>query len=37
MNSFILSAFGQIVLLQFFYDGDFGIKLPTKVDMPLNK
>ena len=37
MNPFILPAMGLIVRLLFFYKDGFGIKLPTKVDMPLNK
>ena len=34
MNSII---FQLRVLLLFFYKEDFGIKLPAKIDMPLNK
>ena len=37
MNSLILPAIGLIVPLLFFLRHDFGIKLPIKVDMPLNK
>ena len=32
-----LSAMGLIVSLQFFFNDGFGIKLPSKVHMPLNK
>ena len=37
MNPLILSAMGQIVSLMFFLENGFGIKQPSKVDMPLNK
>ena len=37
MNPLILPAMGEIVPLLFFLENGFGIKLPTKVDVPLNK
>ena len=37
MNPFILLDKGKIVRLLFFWENGFGIKSPTKVDMPLNK
>ena len=37
MKPLILSAMGQIAPLLFFFENGFGIKWPTKVDMPLNK
>ena len=37
MNPLILPAMGWIVPLMFFSENSFGIKQPTKVDMPLNK
>ena len=36
MNPLIFPAMGLIVLLLFFKENGFGIKKPTKVDMPLN-
>ena len=35
MNSIITLAMDEIVLLVFLYKSGFGIKPPTKVDMPL--
>ena len=37
MNSLILPAMGPIIPLLSFYKNGFSIKLPVKVDMPLNK
>ena len=37
MNPLIVLAICYIVPLLFFYENGFGIKWPTKVDMPLNK
>ena len=37
MNPLVQPAMGQIISLLFFYKDSFGIKEPTKVDMPLNK
>ena len=37
MNPLILPEIGLIVPLLFFSENGFGIKQPTKVDMPLNK
>ena len=37
MNPLILPAIGQIVQLLSFYKDVFGMKYPTKLDMPLNK
>ena len=36
-TSLIPPAMGWIILLLFFYKDGFGIKYPTKVDIPLNK
>ena len=37
MKPLILPSMGWIIPLLFFYENGFGIKYPTKVDMPLNK
>ena len=37
MKPLILPALGSIASQLFFYMDDFGIKLPSKVDMSLNK
>ena len=37
MNLLIPSAMGWLVSQQFCYKACFGIKLPTKIDRPLNK
>ena len=37
MKPLILPAIGYLASLQFFSKDGFGIKYPSKVDMPLNK
>ena len=37
MNPLVLPARSEIVPLLFFLNDGFGIKVPTRVDMPLNK
>ena len=37
MNPLILPAMGEIASLLFFWNNNFGIQQPMKVDMPLNK
>ena len=37
MNLLLHPAMSWIISLPYFYNDDFGIKKPTKVDVPLNK